>query len=344
MHTFIKSCIHKSPKGKRRVLLCAGLLLLGLMLLSVCVGAVAILPGELWRLLTGGHVTQATRQIFYFVRVPRTLAAVLAGAALACAGTILQTVLDNPLCSPNIIGVNAGAGLFMILIAAFFPAAAGYAPVSAFLGALVAVSAVYILAKRTGASRLAIVLAGVAISSLLSALTDTVITLVPQVQVNRIDFLIGSFSHVSMAQVGFALPYMLAGLLIPLLFHTDMNLLALGDSTAGALGLRVPLMRGLFLACAALLAGSAISLAGLIGFVGLLIPHAARKLIGYDHKYLLPLSILLGASFCLLCDFLARVLFVPFELPVGIVMSLIGSPFFIWLVFTRKRRVQNVSD
>ncbi|HBR01470.1 MAG TPA: iron ABC transporter permease, partial [Ruminiclostridium sp.] len=277
-------------------------------------------------------------QIFYFVRLPRTFAAVLAGAALACSGTILQTVLGNPMCSPNVIGVNSGAGLAMITVAAFFPTAAGFAPVAAFLGALVSVTVVYGIAKKTGASKLAIVLSGIAVSSLFSALTDTIITMVPDVKINRIDFLIGSFSGVTMSNVGFAMPYILTGLLLAFIFHVDINLLALGDSTASSLGVRVRVIRGLFLAIAALLAGSAISLAGLIGFVGLIVPHIAKGLIGYDHKYLLPLSAILGGAFCLFCDVLARTLFIPFEAPVGIVMSLIGSPFFIWLVLTQRRR------
>lgn len=309
-----------------------------LMLISLCVGAVKIPPADLWAMLSGNEGIEGNGKILMLVRLPRVLAAVLAGAALACSGTILQTVLSNPMCSPNIIGVNAGAGLFMIVIAAFFPAAVGLAPVSAFIGALVAVLVVYGVARKTGASKLMIVLSGIAVSGLLSALTDGIITLVPDAKVSRIDFLIGSFSGVAMNHVLFALPYILTGIIIAIFLSTDLNLLALGDGTASSLGQRVGIMRGIFLVIAALLAGSAISLAGLIGFVGLIVPHIAKAIVGYDHKYLIPLTVILGGGFCLLCDTLARMLFIPFELPVGIVMSLLGSPFFIWLIWRQRRR------
>lgn len=338
MNTFTKSYIHNSPRAKALILCGAFISLAVLLLISICVGAVKISLPDLWDIIMGGSTEESAGQIFYFVRLPRSFAAVLAGAALACSGTILQTVLGNPMCSPNIIGVNSGAGLSMIIVAAFFPTATRFAPISAFLGALISVTVVYGIAKKTGASKLAIVLSGIAVSSLFSALTDTIITIVPDVKINRVDFLIGSFSGVTMANVLFALPYILAGLLLAFIFHMDINLLALGDSMASSLGLRVRVIRALFLAIAALLAGSAISLAGLIGFVGLIVPHIAKGLIGYDHKYLLPLSAILGGAFCLFCDILARTLFAPFEAPVGIVMSLIGSPFFIWLVLTQRRR------
>lgn len=327
-------------------------------MVSLCVGAVKISVPELWQIITGAGsaagdvtggaasgaigaqqtVTSSVASIFLLVRLPRTLAALLAGMALALSGVLLQTVLANPMCSPSIIGVNAGAGLFMIITAAFFPAAIGFAPVSAFLGAGVAVAVVYAIAKGTGASKLAIVLSGIAVSSLLSAFTDTIVTLVPDAKISRVDFMIGSFSGVTMANVGFAVPYIAVGLAVALVLCVDINVLALGDSTAASLGLRVGLVRGVLLAVAALLAGAAISLGGLIGFVGLIVPHLAKMLIGHDHKYLLPLTAVLGGAFCLLCDILARMLFVPFEIPVGIIMSLLGSPFFIWLILTRKRR------
>ncbi len=335
-----KSSIRDIVSLKLMTLLFALAALITAFIISICVGAVGIPVGELWKIIIGGDANSSLGKIFYYVRLPRTLAAMLVGMSLATSGAVLQTVLNNPMCSPGIIGVNAGAGLFMIVTAAFSPVMAGFAPVSAFTGAIVAVAIVYFIAKRQGVSKLAIVLAGIAVSSLLSAFTDTVITLVPDVKVNRIDFLIGSFSGVTMANVVFAAPYIVVALVVVMLLCFDINVLSLGDSTARSLGLRVGLVRGVMLISAALLAGSAISLGGLIGFVGLIVPHISKMLIGNDHRYFLPLTVLLGGAFCLLCDILARVLFVPFEIPVGIVMSLIGSPFFIWLIVTRKRRTR----
>ncbi len=334
MHIFKKFSTHK----KAWIIFCAFCALILLFAVSICVGAVTISIEALWKIIKSGNVAESGGQILYYVRLPRTLAALLAGTAFAMSGAILQTVLSNPMCSPSIIGVNAGAGLFMIITAAFFPTAIGFAPVSAFLGAVVAVLVVYFLAKKTGASQLAIVLSGIAVSSLLSAITDTIITLVPDAKISRVDFLIGSFSGVTMENVVFALPYICIALVVTFALCVDINVLSLGDSTAASLGLKVGFIRGLLLICAALFAGAAISLGGLIGFVGLIVPHVAKMLIGFDHKYLLPLTAIMGGAFCLFCDILARILFIPFEIPVGIVMSLIGSPFFIWLILTRKRR------
>ncbi len=339
MNIWKRFYIGKNEKtAKALILVGAFAVLVGLFLISICVGAVNIPISQLWSIIWGVGAEGKASQIFYFVRLPRTLAAVLAGAALSMSGAILQAVLNNPMCSPSIIGVNAGSGLFMIIVAALFSAYVALAPAAAFLGALCAVVLVYLIAKRTGASKLAIVLSGIAVSSLLSAFTDTIITLVPEAKVSRIDFLIGSFSGVTMSNVKFSVPYIIIGLIIAFVLSVDLNILSLGDSTAASLGLRVGFVRGIFLVVAALLAGSAISLGGLIGFVGLIVPHMAKLIIGYDHKFLLPLSAIIGGAFCLGCDILARVLFIPFELPVGIIMSLIGSPFFIYLVLSRRRR------
>lgn len=333
MNTLQKS----STNNKIVIVLISLLVLVVLLIISVCVGAVNMSLTELWCALWGTGTSNS--QIIQLVRLPRSFAACIAGISLALSGTILQTVLNNPMCSPSIIGVNAGAGFFMIVTTAFFPSSILFSPISAFIGALVAVLIVNTLAKKTGASKLAVVLSGIAVSSVISALTDTIVTLVPDAKIARIDFMIGSFSGVTIDNVIFALPYVIIAVVVAFALCVDINVLALGDSTASSLGLRVSVVRGVLLIVAALLAGSAISLGGLIGFVGLIVPHIAKLLIGHDHKYLLPLSAILGGTFCLLCDILARVLFAPFELPVGIIMSLIGAPFFIWLILTRKRRI-----
>lgn len=309
-----------------------------LFVLSICVGASRISLGQLWEVLAGGESTSSAYRIVRYVRLPRTLAAMLAGMALAVSGVILQVVLNNPLAGPNIIGVNAGAGLCTILVAAFLPSFLHYTPIAAFIGSFAAVMLVYGLARRTGASRMTIVLAGVAVSSLLAACTDTVITLVPDTQFGRMDFLIGSFSSVTMDQVKFSLGYIVVGIVISLLLSYDMNILALGDDTAQSLGLRVRGCRLLLLATSALLAGSAISLCGLIGFVGLVVPHIARMLVGHDNRFLIPVCATTGAAVTLGCDMLARTLFSPYEIPVGIILSFLGSPFFLYLLMSRKRR------
>lgn len=314
----------------------AAMALLGCALLSLCVGAVALSPGQVWQALTG-RATGAVRQICLLVRLPRTIAAVLAGAALSVSGLILQTVLNNALAGPNIIGVNAGAGLFTLLLAAFFPSLLLFTPLAAMLGALVATLLIYFIASATGASRMTLVLAGIAISSFLGAMTDTVLTLVPEAQTSRMSFMIGGLSGVYMRQMLPAMAVIAAGMLLAFVLRRQMNVLMLGDEVATSLGLRTRAVRFALLLAAAMLAGGAVSFAGLLGFIGLIVPHAARFLIGYDQKALVPLCALLGAAFTLLCDLLSRVPFAPYEIPVGIVLSFIGGPFFLMLLLRQKR-------
>ena len=171
----IRTSLNKERAGRREaILLVSGVLLLVLAAASICMGAVPVTLRELAEALTTGETATSAGRIIWFVRMPRTLAAILAGSALAVSGAVLQTVLNNPLASPSIIGVNAGSGLFTIALAAFFPGAVRYTPAAAFLGALFAVFAVYGIARKTGASRMTIVLSGVAVSSFLSAFTDAI--------------------------------------------------------------------------------------------------------------------------------------------------------------------------
>jgi iron complex transport system permease protein len=305
--------------------------------MSISIGSSKIPVYEIISAMQQGDNTLKTYRIISFVRIPRTLAAILAGCALSVSGTILQSVLNNSLAGPNIIGVNSGAGLLTVLIAAFFPASFYFTAIAAFIGALTAVLLVYFIAQKTGASRMAIILSGVAVSSFIGAITDTVLTLKPDTAISRTAFLIGGFSGITMDKVSFASWFIVSAFVIALILSYDMNILALGDESAKSLGLNVAMLRFMFLILAALLAGSVISFAGLLGFVGLIVPHVSRFLVGYDNRILLPVSALLGSIFTLLCDLLARVLFAPFEIPVGIIMSFLGGPFFIYLLIKGKR-------
>ncbi|MEG1777559.1 MAG: iron ABC transporter permease, partial [Angelakisella sp.] len=276
-------------------------------------------------------------RILAHVRIPRTLACLMAGSALAVAGALIQSVLNNAMASPNVIGVNAGAGFFALLAAICAPEAAGLIPTASFLGALCTALFIYTLAVRAGLSRTTLILAGIAVSGMLTAGVNTITLLYPDVVVGATGFMLGGFSGVTMASLGGAVGYIALGFIIAAMLSVDLNVLRLGEESAAALGLNVKLTRLLAILAAALLAGAAVSFAGLLGFVGLLVPHAARRLIGSDNVWLLPGSALLGGTFVLLCDVLARVLFAPFELPVGIVMSLLGGPFFLSLLLRHKR-------
>lgn len=305
--------------------------------MSISIGSSKISLSEIISAMQQGDHTSKIYRIISFVRIPRTLAAILAGCALSVSGAILQPVLNNSLASPSVIGVNSGAGLFTVLIVAFFPASLCYTVIAAFIGALLAVLLVYFIANRTGASRMAIVLSGVAVSSFIGAMTDTVLTLKPDAAIERTAFLIGGFSGITMGRLGFAGCFIVFAFVIALILAYDMNIMALGDESAKSLGLNVTRLRFIFLILAAMLSGSAISFAGLLGFVGLIVPHVSRILVGYDNRTLIPVSALLGSIFTLICDLLARVLFAPFEIPVGIILSFLGGPFFIYLLLKGRR-------
>lgn len=307
-------------------------------LANFSLGSSGVSPGAVVRAVAAGDRESAAFRIFVYVRLPRMLAAILAGAALSTSGLLLQSVLRNPLAAPGVIGVNAGAGLFALLCMALLPAFAHLTAYAAFAGALVSALAVYLLARATGASRTAIVLSGVAVNSIFGAMMDAIVTFVPDAAMSRSAFSIGGFSGATMRQLAFAAPLCALGLLLALLFRRELAMMSLGDEVAGSLGMRVERMRVLFLAAAAMLAGAAVSVAGLIGFVGLIAPHAARMLIRNDTRLQLPVAALFGAALCLICDLIARTVFSPFELPVGVMLSFLGAPFFLYLLLTQKKR------
>lgn len=314
--------------------------LAGLVLLSgvanLAFGAVPIPPGEVIAALLGrGGDTQTA--IVLYARLPRLCGCLLAGAALACAGVIIQGVLNNPLAAPNVIGVNSGAGLATALCCALAPGAVRLTPIAAFLGALAGVLLVLLIAERAGAARITLVLAGVAMSSIFSAGIDAVVTFVPDALSGYTDFRIGGVKNLSMTRLAPAFWVILIALVIALSLSNELDLLLLGRETAQSLGLPAKWLRLALLMLAAALAGAAVSFAGLLGFVGLLTPHIMRRLIGEDSFPLLLSSALGGGLLLTACDLASRMIFAPFELPLGVVLSLAGGPFFIWLLLKQRR-------
>lgn len=305
---------------------------------SCSLGASGISPRELVRAVFSGDRESAAARIFWYVRLPRLLAAILAGAALSTSGLLLQSVLRNPLAAPGVIGINSGAGLSSLLCMVLLPGAAKLVPFAAFCGACLSAFAVYLLARLTGASKSTIVLAGVAVNSILGACMDAIVTLVPDAVVSRSAFSIGGFANTTMQQLAFAAPLAAIALLTALLLRRELGVMALGDDVAHSLGLKVDLFRAIFLVAAAMLAGAAVSFAGLIGFVGLISPHMSRMICKNDSHLQISITIAFGASLCLICDLIARTAFAPYELPVGIVLSFLGAPFFLYLLLNRKKR------
>lgn len=317
------------------------LLTLGLLaacILGIALGSVDLSVSEIFSALANGDTQSAAYRIIVFVRLPRVVGAIAAGGALAVAGAILQTVLANKLASPGIVGVNAGGGLFYIIAVALFPASLIASSVGAFIGALIAVLAVWFIAHATGGSKSTIILAGVAVSSLFTAVINAVVTVKPELQLDRVAFSIGGFSSVTFDKILYVLPFLATGAVIAFCLSYDLNVISMGDELAQGLGMRVKLTRFFALLAVALLSGAAISVAGLLGFVGLVSPHIVSRLVGKDNRILLPVSALFGALLTLVCDIISRTLFAPYELPVGIIMSFIGVPFFLALLFTNKKR------
>ena len=249
---------------------------------------------------------------------------------------MIQTILNNPLAGPNIIGVNAGSGFAVVLCGFLFPTAYAVLPLAAFIGAFATVLFVYYLGKKTGSSKITLVLAGVAINSLLNGASDVVYTVSESSLAASSAFKIGGLQGVTPQVLKYAGAVVFFSLVLVLLLHNELEIFSLGEEQACTLGLSVSFYRFLFLALAAALAGAAVSFAGLLGFIGLIVPHIARLLVGGECKYVLLASALLGAAMLTACDYIARTWFAPYELPVGILLSLLGAPFFLWLLCRKK--------
>lgn len=309
-------------------------------LLSLSLGAVSLTPAQLWQAILAGPGSTAGT-IFWYARLPRTAACLLAGAALAVSGAVIQGVLHNQLASPGIIGVNAGAG-FAVTLCCAAGAISGWAVAgAAFAGAMVTVLLVVFLARKTGASRTTVILGGVAVNAFVNALSEAVTKLVPEIAMLSADFRVGGFGAVSHLRLIPAGVVILLSVAAVLTLCNELDVLALGEETAQGLGMPVRRMRTVFLVLATLLAGSAVSFAGLLGFVGLIVPHAVRRMGGCESRVLLPLCAICGAGFVTGCDVLCRVFFAPYELPVGIGMSVLGGPFFLMLLLKQRGGKRN---
>lgn len=323
-------------RNKAFVLVILGILVFIAVVLSLAIGAVKISPQEVILALLGQNAGSTASRIVLYSRLPHTCAALLAGASLAVSGMVIQTVLNNPLASPSIIGVNSSAGFAVALVCAIAPQAQKYTPFVAFAGALVGVLLVMVLSHSMAASRITVVLAGVAISNLFSAGIDAVVTFVPDALNGVTDFRIGGFDGVVMDQLKPPAVIIFISLFLLLTLAQQLDILALGSDTAKSLGLAVGPMQVVFLVLAAALAGAAVSFSGLLGFIGLIVPHIMRRLIGEESGFLLISSALGGAFFVAICDLLARTIVSPFVIPVGIVLAFAGAPFFLWLLFKQR--------
>lgn len=312
------------------------LLLLAAAVTGIALGSAALSLSEIAAAFRCGFHSSAGARIFAYSRLPRTLASLVCGAALAVSGAVIQGVLANRLASPSIIGVNAGAGLAVTLCTALGIPGGWQLSLCAFLGAFAAVMLVSLGARHWGASRGTVILIGVAMNALLGAVSDTITAILPEVGVMSNHFKIGEFSAVSYPRLIPAAVIIPAVIGLLLTMHNELDVLTLGEDNARGLGMNTDLMRTLFLLSAALLAGCAVSLAGLLSFVGLLIPHAVRRVAGSRSLHVMALCAIYGAAFVCLCDTVARTAFSPYEIPVGIIMAYLGAPFFVFILVKGK--------
>lgn len=329
-------------KDRNRMWFCAAVLLLLLsMLMNLCLGSAYIPLTDLWQAIINKEASGSAGRIFWYARLPRTTACMLAGAALAVSGAVIQGVLTNKLASPGVIGVNAGAGLAVTICCAVGAFSGWVIAGASFAGAMIAVMLVAVTAQKIRASRTTVILGGVAVNSCLNAASEAISILLPEAGIQAADFRVGGFSAVAYARLVPAGVLIVVGLILVFSLSNDLDIISLGEDTAQGLGMPVKRMQTVFLGLAALLAGAAVSFAGLLGFVGLIVPHIARKLVSNENGKLLPFCAILGACFVNLCDLMARTMFAPYEIPVGIVMSFIGGPFFIFLLIKQKGGKRN---
>lgn len=320
------------------------LLALALMLLlSLAIGSVFIPPVELWRTVRGTASSETFRTILWEIRLPRTALIALVGAALAGSGAAYQGLFRNPLADPYLIGVASGAGLGAIIAMSiewpYTTLGLLAVPAAAFITSLLTVFLVYTIAHVGGSVPTTnLILAGVAVSSFAVSLTSFLMLRSTGEVRRAIGWLLGGVSLVSWDATLALIPYLALGLTTLVFTGYALNLLQFGDDQATQLGLNVRRAKFIIIVAASLVTAAAVSFAGIIGFVGLIVPHIVRLWWGVDYRRLIPLSILGGASVLLFADVLSRVVIAPQELPIGIVTALAGAPFFLWVLRRSKNQ------
>lgn len=328
-------------------------LLLVAAVFGIAIGSTRIAPEVVVRvlafeLLPAGWIdlrgiSESERVVVWLIRTPRVIVAALVGAGLSVAGAQMQGLFRNPLASPDIIGTSSGGALGAVIALASGLATRSlfYLPVLSFIGALASLSVVYVVSTRRGRTPIAtLLLAGVALNALIGAATSFVITTAWvrfEIAQEIVYWLLGGLDSRTWAHVWIALPCVIVGSAVAIIFGREMDLLLTGEQTASSLGVEVERLKRVALANAALLTSAAVAVSGVIGFVGLVVPHIVRILLGPSHKRLIPASALTGSAFLILADLLARTLHRPEEIRLGIITAAFGAPFFLYLL-TRYRR------
>lgn len=314
------------------------IVLLGSLAASIMLGATNFGWHAAWQAITNYDSTVSDQVIIRTTRVPRALIAAAIGASLAIAGAIMQILTRNPLASPSVLGVNAGATLFVVTAATVFSISNMQTLMwIAFLGAATGAVTVYALATigRDGMTPLKVILAGSAMAALFSSFTQGLLVLNEEGLNSVLFWLTGSIAGRSPDMLITVFPYVVLSWLVAMLLARDMNVLMMGEDTAKGLGQRTAIIRILAGVIVIILAGASVSVAGPIGFIGIVIPHISRFFVGIDNRWVLPYCILLGAILLILADLVARFIMIPEEVPVGVMTAIIGVPFFMYIARRR---------
>lgn len=314
------------------------IILTAVIIFSVGIGSVKIAPTKVFNyLFFNSNLSETEQMIIDNVRLPRVVLALIVGMALASSGALLQAVMQNPLADPGIIGVSSGASLGIMTVLLVMPHYAPVMPLIAFGGGIMATIIIYLLSWKNGINTIRLILAGVAVNAILGGASSLISVLNSEKVQNVILWLNGTLAGRSWKDVYVILPYVAIGLLFSILLIGRANIILLGDEKATNLGLNIHSSRIYLSLVAAFLAGVATSSVGVIGFIGLVVPHISRLIVGTDYRRLLPFSIINGGTFLILTDTFARTISSPLELPVGTIMAVLGGPFFLYLLRRGKK-------
>ena len=311
-------------------------------IVGAMIGAVAISPGDIIASvaaripLVGGEspLDDRTEAIIWQIRMPRVILAVLVGSMLSVAGAAYQGVFRNPLADPYLLGAGAGAGLGATMAIAYGPDGSTWLidplPIAAFVGAIFGVAMAYLLgySVRSGRTAVTLILAGVAVASFLTAIQTFVQQRESETLREVYGWILGSLNTAGWSEVRLVLPYVAICSVVVFLYRRLLDVMSLGDTESASLGLRPSRMRLIIIAFATLGTAAVVSVSGLIGFVGIIVPHTVRLLTGASYRIVVPLSILVGGAFLVLADVIARTAQAPAEIPIGVVTALVGAPFF----------------
>lgn len=323
--------MNSTPNKKYRIIL-TGIILVIMLILAIGIGSVTLTPLETLKTLFG-HGEAMSHTIVWDLRVPRVLIAAIVGVNLAISGALLQSVMRNPLADPGLTGVSSGASVAVLLIMLVLPNLGNWIPLAALGGGIIAVTIVYALAwKKNGISPVRIILAGVAVNAIFGGITGLLSILYSDKLPSALQWMNGSLSGKGMGDVTSLLPYSMVGWIFALFCIRSANLLALGEKVAVNLGQNTTTIRVLLSFVAVYLAAISVAIVGLLGFVGLVVPHMARLIVGSNYRLLMPMSMVLGAVVLLIADTIGRSLFAPLDIPAGIVMAMVGGPYFLYLM------------